>query len=370
VGYIDVDTHVRETEETWSYLRPHEEQYRPLLAEIAGGSKVPVQFWLIQDQRTSKIDGLAPTYTEEDRTQHPPGTKGLHDIPARLRAMDELGVDVQILFPTAWINTDVQDPVIDAALKRSCNRWLAERTKLSGGRLRWLVNTPTGDMNAALEELEFGADNGAVGLFLLGEVNGLHVGHPALFPLYQKAEELGLVVSYHIGLRRVDHLGRYPGPQLGWELTAPLTYAFHSVLTNKLPNRFPGLRWGFFEGGSGWVPWMIQEAQRQDEVSVSRGTGDWRDDSNTVLERNNMYVACQDDDDLPYLVSRLGEDNLVIGSDWGHYDMGTDPAAQRVLSRRTDVDPATVRKIVDTNARRLFDIDPSFTPSDTYVKIT
>src|SRR5262249_28404554 len=116
-------------------------------------------------------------------------------------------------------------------------------------------------------------------------------------------------------------------------------------------------------------PWMIQEAQRQDEVSVSRGTGDWRDDSNTVLERNNMYVACQVDDDLPYLVSRLGEDNLVIGSDWGHYDMGTDPAAQRVLSRRSDVDPATVRKIVDTNARRLFDIDPSFTPSDAYVNI-
>jgi predicted TIM-barrel fold metal-dependent hydrolase len=54
---------------------------------------------------------------------------------------------------------------------------------------------------------------------------------------------------------------------------------------------------------------------------------------------------------------------VVCGSDWAHIDIGSDPAAQRILAGRTELDAAVRRRIVDTNGRRLFGIDEGFTPS-------
>lgn len=363
MGYIDCDTHVWETDQTWAYLRPGEEQFRPAVAEVASGTDIPYRFWLVQDQRMVRNDGASPHQTDRHRTLFPEGTKGLDDIDARLREMDRLGVDVQVLFPSIWLNVGVRDPLVDVALKRSHNRWLADVTKAAGGRLRWMVNVPTSDLSAACEELEFGAANGAAGVFLLGEVNGRHVAHPSLFPLYRKAEQLGLVIGFHVGTGNTDVLHRYPGNQKAWEIVAPCTYAFYSILINNVPDVFPELKWGFFEAGAGWVPWMLQEVARIDP-NGGRSARDWRNEPD-VLRRKNMYVACQTDDDLSYLVTRLGSENLVCGSDWGHLDIGADPAAHRMLDARDDVDGAVRKQIVDANARVLFGIDAAFRPSDT-----
>lgn len=316
----------------------------------------------MQDQRVIRNDGISPHLSEPRRSLFPPGTKGLSDVPARLRAMDRLGVDVQVLFPSLWLNVGVRDPIIEMALKRSYNRWIAAATEPAHGRLRWMVNVPTGDIEAACEELEFGSQHGAAGAFLLGELNGRHVAHPSLFPLYEKAEQLGLVVGFHVGVANTDVLHRYPGGQKAWDIIAPCTYAFYALLVNEVPARFPALRWGFFEAGAAWVPWMLQEAARIDENGM-RSDRDWRAECD-VLQRNNMYVACQIDDDLPYLITRMGAENLVCGTDWGHVDFGSDPAAHRLLAARTDLDEGVRAQIVNTNGRDLFGIDVEFTPSD------
>ena len=51
--------------------------------------------------------------------------------------MDEFGVDVQVLFPTWWLLYPVSSPAAEAAMYRSYNRWIAEGTADSGGRLQW-----------------------------------------------------------------------------------------------------------------------------------------------------------------------------------------------------------------------------------------
>jgi hypothetical protein len=107
---------------------------------------------------------------------------------------------------------------------------------------------------------------------------------------------------------------------------------------------------------------MLQEVARLDPSGI-RSDRDWREEVD-VLKRNNMYVACQTDDDLPYLISRIGSENLVCGSDWGHFDIGSDPAAHRMVAARADLDEPARNRIVDTNGRILFGIDGAFTPSD------
>jgi hypothetical protein len=82
-----------------------------------------------------------------------------------------------------------------------------------------------------------------------------------------------------------------------------------------------------------------------------------------VLEGRNFNIACQIDDDIPYLVDLLGPDVLIYGTDYGHLDLGADPDGIHVISDELGLDAQLARKIVDTNARKAFRIDASFAPA-------
>jgi len=66
------------------------------------------------------------------------------------------------------------------------------------------------------------------------------------------------------------------------------------------------------------------------------------------------YVACQIDGDLPYILKYSGEDNIVIGSDYGHKDTSAEIEALRTLKRKGDVDPKVIDKILYDNAKALY----------------
>jgi predicted TIM-barrel fold metal-dependent hydrolase len=77
-------------------------------------------------------------------------------------------------------------------------------------------------------------------------------------------------------------------------------------------------------------------------------------DKEDVLRRNRIYVACQTDDDLPYVLKYSGEDQLVIGTDYGHNDTSSEILALRKLKEDGAVPPQVVNKILDDNARALY----------------
>ena len=65
MGFIDCDAHVWETDQTWAYLRPDEEQFRPAVAQVDSGMGLPFKFWLVQDQRVIRNDGVSPHQNEQ-----------------------------------------------------------------------------------------------------------------------------------------------------------------------------------------------------------------------------------------------------------------------------------------------------------------
>jgi hypothetical protein len=81
------------------------------------------------------------------------------------------------------------------------------------------------------------------------------------------------------------------------------------------------------------------------------------------LERMKMFIALETDEDMPYLAKTLGGQNLVVGTDFGHNDLGTELGAHQTVLAREDVSTELATSIVDTNARRLLDIAPTFSPA-------
>ena len=96
---IDADTHVDETEATWEYMSPEEQAYKPVTTFSPGPNEA------IPDLRDWVVDGRATR--RAIRSDHHSGTvveaRELLDVQTRLRHMDELGAEVQVIYPTFFL---------------------------------------------------------------------------------------------------------------------------------------------------------------------------------------------------------------------------------------------------------------------------
>src|SRR5262245_21581009 len=114
---IDADTHVMESERTWDYLEGDDQRFRTaavVVTDRVTGKDRP--YWLVDGR-------LRPRGGDP---QLPVAVKEMDDIPARLRMMDQLEVEVQILYSSLFLLFVTRRPEIEVALCKSYNRWLAE----------------------------------------------------------------------------------------------------------------------------------------------------------------------------------------------------------------------------------------------------
>src|SRR5262249_18363537 len=136
-----------------------DERLRPLAVTMKDGQGNERQCWQIDGRLRGRGEG------EQTISQ---AIREMDDIEGRLRRMDALNIDVQVLFPTLFLAPVSTRPEMDVALCRSYNRWLAGVCSRGGGRFRWAIMPPLLDMPSALAELDFGKANGACGVVLRG----------------------------------------------------------------------------------------------------------------------------------------------------------------------------------------------------------
>ena len=162
---IDSDAHVVETEHTWDYLDASEKKFRPQLFQSA--DNLNSQYWFLDGKA---IGFRAPTLTEQELVtlskqtgrdlKTAPEARELRDVALRLRHMDKLGIDVQVLFNTMWIARVADKAEAEIALCASWNRWMADVWKQGKNRLRWSCVVPAMTLSEALQQMRFAKGNG------------------------------------------------------------------------------------------------------------------------------------------------------------------------------------------------------------------
>ena len=115
------------------------------------------EYWL--------VDGTLRLKSRNVGKNTPMASRELRDVSARLKHMDELGVDIQVIFPTIFIIPLTPRPEIELALCRSYNRWMADICQQGQDRLRWVAVPPLLSMDKVNDEAKYAKDNGAVGNF-------------------------------------------------------------------------------------------------------------------------------------------------------------------------------------------------------------
>ena len=347
---IDADCHVIESERTWAYMDPSDEPYHPKPVGPAADGSGRAR-WTIEGRpernSSSKTTARAVRDSVSGYEQTTAGARTLDDIETRLAHMDELGVDVQVLYPTIYLGQISTMPVVDVALAKSYNRWLADIWAQSDGRLRWVAIPPLLSMADVPEQLRFAKANGACGVYMRGFEGDKLLVDPYFYPLYEEASALDMPICIHAGSGSNEFDALVAGEAFT-RAKFPVLSAFHSLILHETHARFPDLRFGFIETAAQWLPYVLTDLKRR---MVREGKQPL---SSSPLADYNMYVACQTNDDLPEIMRYVGEDNLVIGSDYGHNDTSTELAALRTFASGGIVDERVVTKILDDNPRRLY----------------
>ena len=332
---IDSDAHVVETPFTWEFMTEAERAHAPFAVKQEGGP----EYWVVDNRLHVKNNNIGPNTSADQRE--------MRDVDARIKHMDELEVDVQVLYTTLMLRPCTQSRATEMAMCRSYNRWLAEIWKKGRGRLRWVCMPPLLSMDVLRDELEFAKENGACGIFMRGVEHEKRLSSPDLFPLYEIATDLDLPICVHAGTNSTAIHDLYEGETGFSRFKLPVVGTFHSLLMDGTPALFPKIRWGFVEVSAQWVPYALNDLRLRFQKMG-------RPIPENIMAENRMYVACQTTDDLPVILKDAGEDNLVIGTDYGHNDTSSQIEALRLLRTDGSVPAAIVDKILGDNARALY----------------
>jgi predicted TIM-barrel fold metal-dependent hydrolase len=361
---ISVDDHVIEPPHTWADRLPARYRDRgPRIERRADGR----QAWRYEDQEVPimpstvrHLPGVTPHPSAANFDEMRPGC---YDPARRLEDMDLDGVWAQVCFPNfARFAGHRFFPTTDPALSLLCIRAyndfiVDEWCAAAPDRLVPLMLVPFWDVDASLAELK--RLSGRVKAVAFTE-NPTVLGLPSVHtdhwdPLWAAVADEDLAVCMHIGSSSVLITSSPDAPgAVQWTATG-----INSMLTmadwifSGIFDRFPSLRVLLSEGGAGWVPYILERAQKLVQVRGSLDGLGTKKPPHDVF-RDNM-VACMVTDEFA-IQSRhaIGIDNLAWEGDFPHGD-GMYPRSRANLERvLADVPDDEARKICQLNAQRAF----------------
>jgi predicted TIM-barrel fold metal-dependent hydrolase len=376
VRVVDADGHVIEPEAMFVSLEEEFRPHRPLPVllppDTPSGDANGV--WLIEGKALPNIGGVGGRTTfsvagtqRSLKSAASLGDQTLEDVEARLAALDRFGIHQQVVYPTMFLVNAIQNVRLEAALFRAYNSYLAEACARSHGRLKWAAPVSFRDPRAAVQEIQHVSDLGAAGIFTLGVVFDRHLNDADFFPIYDAMSELDLPLCVHLGwgAPRVTELFT-DSHSFFCSATTPVIWSFLYIMAYGLLGRFPKLRVGFIETGSEWVPYMVTQLRRRHKPpskitpQIRPGVGSdaidrafYRDPADWFRE-GRAFVACESEEDLPYLLRHLGEDGLMLASDYPHGDPSADEGFVGEIQQRDDVPEQVKAKLMGGNAARLY----------------
>ncbi len=275
------------------------------------------------------------------------------DSPGQLAALEEEGIDLQVLYPTGGLRIgEISDKRYAAALCRAYNSWLHVFCAADPRRLRGVALIPVQDPPQAVTELRRAVlELGMVGAMFPTWIPGHNVADEIFDPIYAEAESLGVPVSMHATGGETSAIGRF-SHFLGVHAHSHAPeqmIAVTSIVLGGVLEKFPRLRVGFLEAGCGWVPYWMEHLDEEWEKRKFDAPL-LRDEPSATIRNGRCFFACEPEEKtIPYVTQWIGEDVLLYASDFPHWDSGF-PFTVRTLRERADLSDELKRKILGANA--------------------
>ena len=290
-----------------------------------------------------------------------------YDAVSQIEAMDREGLDLAVLFRTSPLHCDeTLEPEYANDLCKAWNDWIADFCKENPQRLKASALITLHDVDMAVDEARRAVtDLRATGLSLCPEpINGKRIHDRYFDPLWAEIERLGVALCFHPPARpKQDQVANkffgHPNANIvALALRNPLELiqAISSFCAGGVLEKFPKLRVAFLEGNCAWLPWLLYRLDERAELhGVLADVPLSRKPSEYFLRQ--CFISLDPDEYLVAdVVKRLGDDNLVVSTDYPHIDAHFPHAVDEVFEI-DGLSDANRKKILWDNCARLYDVD-------------
>ncbi|HLH88468.1 MAG TPA: amidohydrolase family protein [Xanthobacteraceae bacterium] len=275
------------------------------------------------------------------------------------KAMDCMGLDYQIFFPSALLFLGMHPQrEIEAELATAYNRWIVEHVLPHEPRMKAMLYLPYNTPDAAEATVKrFLGAPGVVG-FLVTSTRYQPVHANEYMRLYRMLEEADMPIGFHAHHNwhneYTRHLNRFLSMHAISFVMSNVVHLTNWVI-NGLPVRFPKLKVMWIESGLAWLPFLMQRLDHEYLMRVSEAPLLKRLPSEYIGE---MFYTMQpmEATNLKLLEGTFeairADTQLLYASDWPHWDFDV-PAKVFDLPF---LDERARRNILGLNAARVFNL--------------
>lgn len=373
-GYklFDADAHTMMSPRMWETLPSEYQVRRPRPARVHDESDLGrwTNGWLVEGQIIPHALGpgsqpgneparvLDEFGAKSNSEAFPLSSFDLSDPAARLRSMDFMGVDHQMLFPTTLYARMTTDPGFEAALMRSYNRYVGQQCQSSPKRLKWAGLLPLRDARQGLEAIQEMTKLGATAAVVYGTAGNRLLCDESFRTVWDELHRSGLPLCVHMGMSYPPFLEICDGllAAHGIGMSLPGMMGFVAIAGHGMLDRYPNLKVGFLEFGAEWMLYMV--ARLDHYLPIDRSQMPIKNDlsQKTIEEQaksGRIFIAGEADDRLLLEeIDLLGEEQILYSSDLPHGE-GRHDAAKEILARQ-DITDSQKRKILHSNAVKFF----------------
>jgi predicted TIM-barrel fold metal-dependent hydrolase len=367
-GTVDADGHILEPPDLWeNYL---EAKFKPRALRIGvdddGFEYLEIDGNPSKRSRKGSL-GLLGAMGDEDMRPRPDRRYadnmpfGSCDPDERVQLMEQENLDYCLLYPTIGLLWEVEltDPELSLAYCRAYNRWIADFCRNSGGRLVPIAQLTLLDVEGSVAELKRAVKDGVKGAWV-NPFNHNRVIHGATEhdALFAACVDLDVPLAIHPTFTphaAADGIFDWPREGRAWGeaiwLRSIVQQALISFFSLGTLERFPGLRLGVLEAGSGWIGALLDRLDAYSEsLNIKRPSA-------TELFRRQCFISGDPDETAaPHIIEHVGSECFMWATDYPHPDH-PHTWVDDLTRYAQQLSPQTRERVLGGNVKRIYRLD-------------
>jgi len=376
---IDTDAHVVEPADLWT-SRISTRKYGDNVLHVKHHERKNLDYWYIGDKPVFSAWGTANWGWKGGNISIAPTLEDIHpatwDASARLKAMDESGVRVAVLYANLGavlmgMFAKMGSPELMVESVQAYNDWLIDWISVDKNRFIPMACLPLWDIEACVKEIHRAAKIGHKGLTMScapQEHGWPFLGDRAWDPVWEAARDVGLPISFHAGGGDVaddfmnPHRFKIDGLEGNYVRSAATAFMKTGIqmcdlLVSGVPARYPELRFAIVESGLGHIPFCLETLDYHFKIArMDKARPEFKKLPSEYF-RDQIIVNYWFEKFEPMYLERVGVDNIAFETDFPHTTCLHGDEVRAAINNGLSDQPQEVQeKILFRNAAKFYNL--------------
>jgi predicted TIM-barrel fold metal-dependent hydrolase len=378
IKIVDCDTHFTEPPDMWTANAPAALKAKlPHVRRIDGADR-----WFVGDKDFGSIGGnviskdhnkLLGRLAFQNYDQINPGS---YSVKPRLEDMDAMGVWAQICFQNGGTTqagslVALGDDHLALTIIQMFNDTCADRMKESGGRINCMASLPYWNKEVLNKEMRRIVDLGIKGIVMPDRPERLSAGFLGADgkvshfweEVFDICNATGIPLNFHLNAALDANSAIWDN--LGFDQRLPIHALLHHIgtcatmsnfMVSGILDKYPNLKIGLIESGSGWVPFVLEALEHQLDEFRTRENRSLKLRPKEYFKKNFWVTFWFETYAPQHMLDEIGVDRMLFETDFPHPTSLYPGVQDKLVDTLGGYDYEIRKRVLERNAVELYNL--------------